>query len=151
MKVLVSFPMVQLPKPLMTWLWLDKLVLNRYHMVLRSNWGGCPSFPPPHTHNSRFQNFPHKKKILSASGYSFSPHKTQGGMDLGGLAGDSPGQVLFCLLCILLPTCRMTRVWLASVIWKMPESTSSLISDSLSRLALFFQTQVLYTVGVMTA
>lgn len=63
-------------------------------MVLRSNWGGCPSFLPSHTHTSRFQNFPRKERILSASSCSFSPHKTQGEVDLRGSAGDSPGQVL---------------------------------------------------------
>lgn len=120
-------------------------------MVLRSNWGGHTSFLPSHTHTSRFQNFPYKKELLSDSGCSFSPHKTQGETDLRGPAGDSAGQASFWLPCFLLSTCRMTRVWLASVLWKMPESTRSFISDSLFRLALFFQTQVLYTVGVMTS
>ena len=38
-----------------TQVWRDKLVLHRSHVVLRSQWGGCSSLPPSHTHNSRFQ------------------------------------------------------------------------------------------------
>lgn len=73
------FPLVLFPKLQMTWLWHDKLVLNRSQMVLQRKSAGCPSFPPCHTHTPDFRVFLVKRKLLPLLPGVFLPIKLKDG------------------------------------------------------------------------